>query len=157
VEVKRSEIVSRVRVLTRDLTNSIFRIEDILDFINEGIDRCRQLFVEFNGMMYLSNDDDVPQFLPSQYHSLLAVYATARCFAQDEREYKATTYMNEFEQKMDELRVAIQDGRVIVVDGSGNPVTGQSDSFYVSDNYYFKNNSQYNENFDYPTDPDLGV
>jgi hypothetical protein len=155
--MKRSDLVLRVRALTRDFSGSIFRQQDILDFINEGIDRCKQLMKELDGMVWLNGDDESPVLLPSAYHSLLAVYATARCFGQDERHYQAQTYMNEFETKFDEFKTAVEEGRVSIVDALGNPVVGDNSSFYVEDNYFSKNTSDSTEQFDYPLDPDLVV
>jgi hypothetical protein len=136
--MERIKMVQRVRSLTRDLTSSIFREQDILDFLDEGIDRIKQILPMMKDMEYLAGDNVEPTHLPQAYHSLIPMFATARCFAQDERNYQATTYMNEFETKMDELRIAVEDGRVVIVDTNGIEVTGDNDSFYVSDNYFLK-------------------
>jgi hypothetical protein len=75
----RSQLVTRVRSLTRDFSGTTFRLEDVLDFLNEGIDRLRQLFPVFENMMFLDNDSDEPTLLPVPYHSVLALFATSRC------------------------------------------------------------------------------
>ena len=41
--MNRQQIVARVRSLTRDLSNSIFREVDVVDYINEAIDRVMQI------------------------------------------------------------------------------------------------------------------
>lgn len=139
--MNRLEINRRVRANTRDLSNSIFRESDIIDWINEGIDRIKQLIPEMEGMTYLLESDSIPSYLPSQYHHLLAVYTTSRCFGQDERHYQATTYMNEFEAKLDELKQKIESGDISITDPDGNPVDsgGENTVEYVKDIYFEKN------------------
>ena len=116
----RLDLIQRVRAITRDLSNSIFREQDIVAFINEGIDRFKQYIPELINMGYLYENTAIPQYLPTQYHQLLAVYCCSRCFSQDERHYQATTMMNEFETKLEELKAAIDGGTVTVID----PTTG---------------------------------
>lgn len=130
--MKRSDIVARVRTVTRDFSNSIFREQDIVDFINEGVDRFVQYIAEFAGMDYLLTRDAIPNLLPNQYHHLLAVYASARCFSQDERHYQATTLMNEFETKLEELKSGIEGGQITIVDPeTGTTITPNYESDYV--------------------------
>jgi hypothetical protein len=149
----RSQLVTRVRSLTRDFSGTTFRIEDVQEFLNEGIDRLAQLFPVFENMVYLENDSDEPVLLPKAFHSVLALFATSRLFAQDERAYQATTYMNEFELKMDELRGGIDDGRIVIKDANGVTLSNLNDSFYVEDNYFTKYTGT--SDFDYPEDEDL--
>lgn len=126
----RTHIIQRVRALTRDFSNSIFREQDIIDFINEGIDRFK-IISELKSMTHLLTNLQEPTLLPSEYHYLLAIYATSRCFGQDERHYQASTHMNEFEVKMDELKTAIANGEIIIVDDSGNAIEVDVDVDYV--------------------------
>jgi hypothetical protein len=141
----------RVRSLTRDLTSSIFRAIDVQDYLNEGIDRCTQVIPQLEGMPYLSAPSDEPILLPAPYHNLLAVYSASRCFFQDERHYQATTLMNEFESKLDELKGKIDSGEIVIKNADGTDVvvdtTNQID--YVEDNYFQKRYSD--------VDIDLGV
>jgi hypothetical protein len=152
--MERIKMIQRVRSLTRDLTSSIFREQDILDFLDEGIDRIKQILPIMKDMTYLTGDNVEPTHLPSHYHSLIPMFATARCFAQDERNYQASTYMNEFETKMEELRIAIEDGTVVILDTAGVAVESGNDSFYVTDNYFTKSTGT-SESFDYPDDEEL--
>ena len=139
--MKRLDIVQRVRMLTRDFSNSIFREEDIIAFINEGIERFQQIIPELENLSYLTTNDSVPEMIPLRYHHLLAVYATSRCFGQDERHYQASTFMNEFEQKLDELNAKIQGGEIEIIDPvTGLPIESDNETEYVKNNYYFKNN-----------------
>jgi hypothetical protein len=149
----RSQLVTRVRSLTRDFSGTTFRLEDVLDFLNEGIDRLRQLFPVFENMMFLDNDSDEPTLLPVPYHSVLALFATSRLFAQDDRAYQATTFMNEFELKIDELRVGIDEGRFVIKDLNGIALDNGNGAFYVEDNYFTKYTTD--ETFDYPEDEEL--
>lgn len=120
--MQRLKIVARVRSLTRDFTNSIFRENDIVDFINEAIDRFRQAIPQLKNMKHLLTPTSEPSMLPEQYQHLLAVYAAARCFSQDERHYQATTLMNEFEVKLEEMRSLVESGQIVIVD----PTTGEA-------------------------------
>ena len=135
--MQRSHIVARVRSLTRDFSNSIFREADIIDFINEGIDRIKQSIRELKGMTHLSTNLAIPSLLPDEYHHLLAIYATARCFGQDERHYQASTHMNEFEVKLEELRTAIENGEVIITDENGDEISSDLPIDYVDLTAYY--------------------
>lgn len=151
--MNRTQLVKRVRSLTRDFTSSIFREEDIVDFLNEGIDRVKQIFPELNTIPYLLLAEDEPKIIPSQYHSLLALFATGRCFAQDERHYQATQNMNEFETKLDEFRLAVEGGRIILKDELGSIIEPFDSEDYVTDNYFKR--YEMSESFDLPLDEDL--
>ncbi len=122
LEMNRLQLVQRVRSMTRDFAESIFRESDIHDWLNESISRFAQVIPEFNGLKFLYSNSDVPALIPLRYRHLLAVYATSRCFGQDERHYQATTYMNEFEVKLDELKTAIENGEIEIVDEDGNVI-----------------------------------
>lgn len=124
--------------MTRDFSGSIFRLEDIHDYLNESIDRIRQIIKQCKGMTHLNTDSDAPILLPDEYHVLLSTYATSRCFGQDERHYQATTYMNEFETKLDELKIAIENGDVIITNPDGTVVDDAFVEDYVIDNYFEK-------------------
>jgi hypothetical protein len=83
--MNRLQLIQRVRSLTRDFSNSIFRETDIVDYINEGIERITQYIPECRDMNTLDLNTDEVQYLPKSYHSILALYSASRCFFQDER------------------------------------------------------------------------
>lgn len=114
--MKRTDLVLRVRSLTRDLSNAIFREIDIIDYLNEGVNRIKQVVPEMKGLVDLTSSSDEPTLLPVHYHHLLALYSASRCFGQDERHYQASTYMNEFEQKLDEMKASIENGQTVIID-----------------------------------------
>ena len=103
------ELINRVRQYTRDITGSLFTQEDIIAFINEGIDRTKR-YKYFKGMVYLENLSDVPILLPSEYHHLLAIYGASRCFTQYAQHAIAQQFMNEYEFKTQEVELLIEDG-----------------------------------------------
>ena len=70
--MKLSDLIVRVRSYTRDTTGTLFSTSDIKSFINEGIDKFRQI-KQLEGMSYLDNDNDIPKLLPIQYHYSLAM------------------------------------------------------------------------------------
>lgn len=129
--MNRLQITQRVRTLTRDLTNSIFREQDIIDFINEGIARFIQVIPELKGMSMLYTHTAEPTLLPLEYRHLLALYSSSRCFSQDERHYQATTLMNEFEVKLEELRTNIENGIVVILDANGKAIISDAPVEYV--------------------------
>ena len=111
-------LIDRVRQYTRDTTGSLFTQDDIVSFINEGIDRTRR-FTYFRGMEHLSTLTDEPILLPNEYHHLLAIYAASRCFTQDEQLQLAEQFMNEYEYKTQEVELLINEGE-LVIEGVGN-------------------------------------
>ena len=127
----RALLLNRVRQNTRDLTGTIFRAQDVNDYINEAINRVKQVIPELHVMPLLFSDADTVRILPEQYHHLLAVYATSRAFGQDERHYQSTTYMNEFEVKLDELKQKIESGQIVLVGVDGNPIVSDNVNDYV--------------------------
>lgn len=127
--MNRRELIALVRSNARDFTNSIFRESDIILYMNEGIDRIKQVIKECKPMLHLTAPEQTPTILPPEYHSLIATFSTARCFGQDERHYQASTFMNEFESKLDELKQDIQSGDVVLTDESGDTI----DTVYAED------------------------
>lgn len=135
--MNRLDLIVRVRSLTRDFSNSIFRESDIVDYINEGINRIRQVIPELSGLSELTDNAQSPDLLPEQYHHLLALYSASRCFGQDERHYQASNFMNEFETKLDEMKVSIEEGRIKIIDPQTNqPINSTYEPDYVVDNYF---------------------
>lgn len=139
--MNRLQIVQRVRALTRDFTNSIFRENDIVDFLNEGINRFKQIIPELKELPELLSKSQIPFLIPEQYRHLLAVYAAARCFGQDERHYQASTLMNEFEVKLNELKEKIENGEIQIVDADGQAVENDIPVDYVNMRPYWHEHS----------------
>jgi len=134
----RLELVLRVRSITRDFSNSIFREQDIVDFINEGINRFKQRIPELNGMLKLISPAQSVNLLPDEYQELLAIFASSRCYFQDERSYQATTLMNEFEVKLEEFQNDVEAGTIIIVDpGTDLPVEVTNNIDYVDNEPYW--------------------
>jgi hypothetical protein len=154
------QLLFRVRSITRDLNNSIFRQIDVTDFINEAIDRVKQVIPNMANMDWLYAPEDEVTYMPAAYQHLFALYSASRCYFQDDRHYQAANMMNEFEVKLAELRDKIESGDIIVLDPDGNPVIIGPRDEYVIDNYYYANrysktiNNTTKYNFD---DPDDGV
>ena len=70
--MKLSDLISRVRSYTRDTTGTLFSTSDVKAFINEGVDKFRQI-KQLEGMNYLDKDNDVPILLYTCafYHNTL--------------------------------------------------------------------------------------
>jgi hypothetical protein len=139
--MNRLELVERTKSHLRDFGLTAFREIDVVRYINEGIERVVQIIPQFEGMVALEYDTQEPIILPKAYHHLLAVYASARLFAQDDRFHQSATLMNEFEVKLAGLYEDLISGDVIAYDGDGNEIDFSSKSDYVKNEYYL---SRYN-------------
>lgn len=134
--MNRVKLISRVRSLTRDFNGVTFREQDIIDYLNEGVDRLKHLVPQLANEVYLENVLDVPVLLPLSYHYLLALYSASRCYFQNEQINQAQSLMNEFEVKVDELIASIDSGRVTILDSHGHKVEDSVQFGYVRDNYF---------------------
>lgn len=131
-------LIRKVRAHARDFNDTIFRKEDITMFLNEAIDRIIQVLPALNNMPYLVSENDIVEYIPREYVHLLANYSVARLYSQDERHYEATTFMNEFELKLAELKEKIENGEVEIIDPHTGDVLDTSIAIdYVTDNYFF--------------------
>lgn len=137
----RKSLVERTKSHLRDFGLTAFREVDVIRYINEGIERVVQIIPQFEGMVPLEYDTQEPIILPKAYHHLLAVYAAARLFAQDDRFHQSATLMNEFEIKLAGLYEDLISGDVIAYDIDGNEIDFSSKSDYVKNEYYL---SRYN-------------
>lgn len=129
------DLITRARRNLNDKDSSIYERDDIVSYVNEAIDRMKDIYV-FQNEVYLSDNLDELDIIPTQYQYLLAVYATARCFSLDEQYYQATTFMNEFEVKRQEMIDAIESGELTVTDSLGVAITFDYESDAV-ENVYF--------------------
>ena len=78
--------------------------------------------------------------IPEPYQHLLALYSTSRCYSQDEGHYQATNYMNEFEIKLDELKIGIDNGDIKIFNSDGEEVIGSDCEIdYVDLSAYYGN------------------
>ena len=130
-----NELVSRVRSYTRDTTGTLFTLSDVKSFINEGIDKLRQIKV-LEGMKYLESDTDIPDLLPSQYHYSLAVYSASRCFSQDEQHYLAQTFMEEFLGLYSLIELGIKEGTIVIIGSDGEQINSDDEFDGVVDVYF---------------------
>ena len=131
-----NDLVTRVRSYTRDTTGTLFELSDIENFINEGIDKLRQI-KSLETMATLTNDEQSVDLLPPQYHYCLAVYSASRCFSQDEQHYLAQTFAEEFNGLYDLIELGIKEGTIVITDSSGN-VLNDDISLDGVTNVYFK-------------------
>lgn len=130
-----TKLLAKVRRNLNDQDGNIFKQIDIEDYINESIDRFRSE-VYFVDEDYLLTGEDEPVYIPKQYQHLIALYATARLFAQDERHYQASTFMNEYEVKFEEMIQSIESGQITITDADGEEVTASYEEDYVVNEYF---------------------
>ena len=131
-----NDLVTRVRSYTRDTTGTLFELSDIENFINEGIDKLKQIKA-LETMATLTSDEQSVDLLPPQYHYCLAVYSASRCFSQDEQHYLAQVFAEEFNGLYDLIELGIKEGTIVIVDASGN-VLNDNISLDGVTNVYFK-------------------
>ena len=131
-----NDLVTRVRSYTRDTTGTLFELSDIENFINEGIDKLRQI-KSLETMATLTNDEQSVDLLPQQYHYCLAVYSASRCFSQDEQHYLAQTFAEEFNGLYDLIELGIKEGTIVIADDGGN-VINDNVSMDAVTNVYFE-------------------
>lgn len=130
-----SDLITRVRSYTRDTTGTLFTASDVKDFINEAIDKLRQI-KELENIKHLSNDSDVIVLLPSQYHYMTAVYSASRCFSQDEQHYQAQTYMDEFMGLFSLVELGIKEGTISIYDENGQIIKDTHEPDSVKNVYF---------------------
>lgn len=135
--MKQIDLIIRARSYVRDFNGNIFREDDMRNYLNEAIDRIRSI-KELNDIKYLTFPDDVPLFIPEQYHYMIAIYMASRCFFQDEQSYQASTLMNEFETKLDELKSGIENGDIKIYNQDGSVKEEVYEDDYVKDIYFDK-------------------
>lgn len=142
-----SELCTRTRQLLRDTNKTIFQESDIQNGINEGIARVKQIVRPLKMLTELSDGGDIPNGLPEEYHHLLSVYSASRCFFTDEQFVQSTTLMNEFEQKMFELKTDVESGDVVLTDSNGNVISNSINNSIdaVTDVYFKRVHSNYDE------------
>lgn len=133
--MKLNELVSRVRSYTRDTTGTLFSTSDVKSFINESIDRFRQI-KQLENMNDLLNDSDEVNLLPKQYHYALAMYGASRCFSQDEQYFPAQSYMDEFSGLFALIELGIKEGSITITDKDGNALTDNKEFDGVKDVYF---------------------
>ena len=78
---------------------------------------------ELRAMPLLYSGNETVKLLPLEYQHLIALYSSSRCFFQDDRFFQATTYMNEFEVKLDEMKSRLHSGDLVILGEDGNAVT----------------------------------
>lgn len=139
----RTQLIARVRAITRDRTASVFLEADIISFLDEAIDRCKQIIVELADEVYLTTATTAPALIPEKFQHLLAIYASSRCFFQDDRHFQATNLMNEFEVKLNYFKSLIDSGEVFIyelVDGVSTVVTNDNEMDFVETKSYWGDN-----------------
>lgn len=132
------DLNQRVRSYTRDFNESIYRKQDIDNYIIEACNRLRSIpeLLTMRDPTSLNS----PTILPNEYHYLIALYSASRCFFQDEQDYRAGTLMNEFELKMEELRSKIENGEIKLKDELGQEIKPDTSGAidYIDDVYFEK-------------------
>ena len=132
-----TELIGMTRVYARDNNSFMFTDANITMFLNQAIDRLMQYPI-FKNMPYLSIEEPNVYFLPKQYHYILALFASARCFDTDERFYEGTEKRNEFEQFLDNMIAEIESGNLIIYGIDGITAIENTANYmdYVTDTYY---------------------
>ena len=100
-----AQAVADTRRHLKDNTQNIWTDADIKQFVNDAIALIRQAvplyFTTLYRVPYMQ--DDVESFdinIDEDYEMLIPLFASARCFEQDEQHYRAVQKMNEFETRL---------------------------------------------------------
>jgi hypothetical protein len=134
-----SKAVSDTRRILKDDTENVWTTLDIKAFINEAISMIRKTIPEyFTDLTRVTNDNDIIK-IDEDFENLIPLFASARCFEQDEQNYRAVKNMNEFEARKGEMEQQILD--------SDNYVARSSEG--VTDEYYAREN----DDLPLPLDP----
>ena len=140
-----SDLINMTRLYARDNNSFMFTDANITIFLNQAIDRLAQYPI-FEKMPYLTNDVPDVYYLPRQYHYMLALFASARCYDTDERFYEGTEKRNEFENFLDGLISDIEAGNVVIKDELGNVVVNPTKcTDTVTDAYFTSSGSDTEE------------
>lgn len=93
----------------KDTTENVWTDDDITYFINEAINIIRKVAVPyFDDLVEVVNTSDTI-LIDNEFKFLIPIFASARCFEQDEQNYRATKQMNEFESRREEMEIKILD------------------------------------------------
>lgn len=121
------DLRDRTRLYVRDSREKRFSDEELNSYINEGVDRLRAYY-KLVDMPYVIEEMQV-QYLPAQYHYILALYASSRCFGVDNDFYQEQEKRNEFESVFTELQDRVDNGEVYITDY-------EHDAEHVVDEYF---------------------
>lgn len=99
----------------KDATQNVWTDDDIQYFINESLLLIKSTLPEYFTTLHKVPNSDVLDTTPNtihideEYEHLIPLFASARCFEQDEQNYRATKQMNEFEARKAEMEIKILD------------------------------------------------
>jgi hypothetical protein len=135
----------------KDTTESVWTNADINAFINEGIRIIKatipEYFTDLEEIDLSVNDADNVEIIMDDdggiglnYTNLIPIFASARCFEQDEQHYRATQKMNEFEsRKLDmEYKVTASKDYSDKISETG----GDTGIDYIVDKYFDNDDSE---------------
>lgn len=127
-----NNVITDTRRYLKDKTQSIWTDADITAFVNDAIRIVKNsLPLYFANLVPVSLPND-PIAINDNYGFLFGLYASSRCFEQDEQNYRAVQKMNEFENRRTEMINEILDSDeyadLLVQSG------GTTD--YITDAYY---------------------
>ena len=99
----------------KDSTQNVWTDEDIKYFIDEAIGLIKNSLPLYFATLHKIEDVDPLDVTPTaihiktDYEMLIPVFASARCFEQDEQNYRAVQKMNEFESRKVDMMNEILD------------------------------------------------
>lgn len=127
-----TKAITDTRIHLKDTTENVWTDNHITYFINEAICIMRKVAVPyFSGLLEVSNLTDVIN-IDSDYKFLLPLFASARCFEQDEQNYRAVKQMNEFESRREEVENKIFESDEYSALVASNESEGVADVYFDS-------------------------
>lgn len=114
----------------KDTTQNVWKDADVKAFINDAIRIVKRsipsYFISLAPVSAITDEINID----NDYAFILALFASARCFEQDEQNYRAVQKMNEFETRRTEMINEVFER----TDYVGNDFDAVQDVYYNSDN-----------------------
>ncbi|MDD3414886.1 MAG: hypothetical protein PHY47_12910 [Lachnospiraceae bacterium] len=130
--------ITETRRHLNDSTESVWTDNDISEFINEGLMIIKATIPEyFTDLEEAISKTDII-IIDNLYKKLPCLFAAARCFEQDEQNYRAVQKMNEFESRKMDMETYIRNSKEYEdkINDPNNPYHNE-DVEYVKDVYSY--------------------
>jgi hypothetical protein len=132
------EAIADTRRHLKDTSENVWTDVDIVEFVNEAINIVKSTIPEYftDLITVIDKTDTTPININSMYVKMLSLFASSRCFDQDEQYYRATNKMNEFEARRGDMEIQIRDSKEYADKIALDDPDGSLYKDYVVDEYY---------------------
>jgi hypothetical protein len=131
-----SKAITDVRRVLNDDTEDVWTDDDIIAYVNEAILIIKNTIpIYFDTLVEIDDSADTIE-IESVYKPLITLFASARCFEQDEQDYRGQKQMNEFESRRVEMEDKILDSDAYQAKLDAAILAGTVTEDYVRDVYF---------------------